>query len=64
MGAILKIIQRKEDGKLFKPSHPGHPGWLHFYFKGIRPVNFLWFTIWKETGEVWKFKDGSKFIIL
>lgn len=39
------LCRRISDGKLFRPSHPGHPGFLGWYFVAV------------DDGEVWAFTD-------
>lgn len=58
------ICKRLSDGSLWRASHPGYPTLGGYYFKGIKPVTFLCFSIWIGTGDVWEFEDPLEFEVL
>lgn len=69
-----KIIIRKSDGILFRPSYPD--SWTdgdaivsvfsskgpQFYFRGVRVVPPRWWQRcprWEDTGEIWQPESGE-----
>lgn len=56
------VVQRKSDGALFTPHHPGYPTINHgFYFLRVR----AWRGRWVASGRVvWKFTGYGLFDII
>lgn len=54
------ICRRKVDGKLFRPSHPGTPAFLGFWFREVEQNG----RYWVDTGEVWAFYEYDLFDVV
>lgn len=59
----VTICRRRADGTLWRNSHPGHPGWLWFYFRAVEPIA-EGSRCYCDTGPVWYFKDHGLFEIV
>jgi hypothetical protein len=57
---VDQLVRRKSDQRLFRPSHPGHPGSFGYLFREVRPA---WPCGWRDTGRVWKTNNGSEFYL-
>lgn len=55
------IVRRKSDGKLFRPSHPGHPAFPGFWFIEVEQRGRFWVD---TQSEPWAFHDGGLFDVI